>query len=99
MRFHCIGADPPPAIRALGSEPGIVVHGHVPDLVPYMERVRVAVERHHGWGSAPVTLSLGVAAMLAAPGGDATQLRARAEHALQLAQRQGRNRVAAFSGW
>lgn len=63
------------------------------------QRVRVAVERHHGWGGAPVTLSLGVAAMLAAPGGDATQLRARAEHALQLAQRQGRNRVAAFSGW
>lgn len=62
------------------------------------QRVRQAVERH-GWGDVPVTLSLGVAAMLPAPGGDPTQLRARAEHALQLAQRQGRNRVAAFSGW
>lgn len=62
------------------------------------QRVRLAVERH-GWGGAPVTLSLGVAAMLAAPGSDAAQLRARAEHALQLAQRQGRSRVAAFSGW
>lgn len=62
------------------------------------QRVRQAVERH-GWGSTPVTLSLGVAAMLPLPDGDPTQLRARAEHALQLAQRQGRNRVAAFSGW
>ncbi len=62
------------------------------------QRVRQAVERH-GWGDAPVTLSLGVAAMLPAPDGDPAQLRARAEHALQLAQRQGRNRVAAFSGW
>lgn len=61
-------------------------------------RVRQAVERH-GWAGSPVTLSLGVAAMLAAPGSDAAQLRARAEHALELAQRQGRNRVAAFSGW
>lgn len=62
------------------------------------QRVRQAVERH-GWGDVPVTLSLGVAAMLPAPDGDPAQLRARAEHALQLAQRQGRNRVAAFSGW
>lgn len=62
------------------------------------QRVRQAVERH-GWGDASVTLSLGVAAMLPAPDGDPAQLRARAEHALQLAQRQGRNRVAAFSGW
>jgi len=62
------------------------------------QRVRQAVERHV-WGAVPVTLSLGVAAMLPAPDGDPTQLRARAEHALQLAQRQGRNRVAAFSGW
>lgn len=62
------------------------------------QRVRQAVERH-GWGSSPVTLSLGVAALVPAPAGDPAQLRARAEHALQLAQRQGRNRVAAFSGW
>lgn len=62
------------------------------------QRVRHAVERH-GWGSSPVTLSLGVAALVPVPAGDPTQLRARAEHALQLAQRQGRNRVAAFSGW
>jgi len=43
LRFHCIGADPPPAVQALASEPGIVVHGHVPDLSPYMDKVRVAV--------------------------------------------------------
>lgn len=43
VRFHCIGADPPAQIRALAAQPGIVVHGHVPDLVPYMEGARVAV--------------------------------------------------------
>ncbi|MFO7338393.1 MAG: glycosyltransferase [Lysobacteraceae bacterium] len=43
IRFHCIGADPPPEVRALAGEPGILVHGHVPDLAPYMDRVRVAV--------------------------------------------------------
>jgi GT2 family glycosyltransferase len=43
VRFHCIGAEPPAEVRALAQQPGIVVHGHVPDLAPYMDRVRVAV--------------------------------------------------------
>ncbi|WP_372018642.1 glycosyltransferase [Pseudoxanthomonas sp. 10H] len=43
VRFHCIGADPPPAVLALAAEPGIVVHGHVPDLGPYMDGSRIAV--------------------------------------------------------
>ncbi len=43
VRFHCIGAEPPDAVRALAAEPGIVVHGHVPDLAPYMEGARIAV--------------------------------------------------------
>ena len=41
--FHCIGADPPPDILALQQQEGIVVHGHVPDLAPYMDGARVAV--------------------------------------------------------
>lgn len=43
MRFHCIGGDAPAQITALASEPGIVVHGHVPDIAPYMSGARVAV--------------------------------------------------------
>ena len=41
--FHCIGAAPPPAISALARHPGVVVHGHVPDLLPAMHGMRIAV--------------------------------------------------------
>ncbi|RDZ26946.1 glycosyltransferase [Lysobacter silvisoli] len=43
LRFHCIGADTPPEIAALASAPGIEIHGHVPDLDPYMDGARIAV--------------------------------------------------------
>ncbi len=43
VRFHCIGAGPTAEIRALAEIPGIEVHGHVPDLDPYMDQVRIAV--------------------------------------------------------
>lgn len=43
VRFHCIGADAPALVRALAQHPGILVHGHVPDLAPYMDKVRLAV--------------------------------------------------------
>lgn len=43
VRFHCIGGDCPPEILALGEQPGIQVHGHVPDIAPYMDGVRVAL--------------------------------------------------------
>ena len=43
VRFHCIGSDTPSVIEALATQPGIEVHGHVPDLAPYMDGVRVAV--------------------------------------------------------
>jgi len=44
IRFHCIGADVPDALRALAAgQPGVEVHGHVPDLAPYMDGCRVAV--------------------------------------------------------
>ena len=42
-RFHCIGAEPPDDIARLDGRDGIRVHGHVPDLVPYMDGCRVAV--------------------------------------------------------
>lgn len=41
--FHVIGADPPDAVAALSAMPGIRVHGHVPDIAPFMREVRVAV--------------------------------------------------------
>lgn len=41
--FHCIGADVPDNIRRFADRPGVVVHGHVPDLAPYMDGVRIAV--------------------------------------------------------
>lgn len=43
VRLHCIGAEPPNEIRALQEIPGITVHGHVPDLAPYMDGARLAV--------------------------------------------------------
>src|SRR5690606_12235755 len=43
VRFHCIGGDVPPEIAALAAEPGVTVHGHVPDIAPYMDGCRLAV--------------------------------------------------------
>jgi len=41
--FHCIGADAPPEILALATVDGVRLHGHVPDLAPYMDGARIAV--------------------------------------------------------
>jgi glycosyltransferase involved in cell wall biosynthesis len=43
VRFHCIGGDVPGEIAALATQPGVVVHGHVPDITPYMDGARIAV--------------------------------------------------------
>jgi len=44
IRFHCIGADVPPALQTLAaSQPGVQIHGFVPVVTPYMEDVRIAV--------------------------------------------------------
>ena len=43
VRFHCIGGDVPGDIAALAAQAGVIVHGHVPDIAPYMEGARVAV--------------------------------------------------------
>ncbi|MDQ3205535.1 MAG: glycosyltransferase [Pseudomonadota bacterium] len=43
LRFHCIGADVPGAVAALATRPGVNVHGHVPDLSPFMDGARVCV--------------------------------------------------------
>jgi GT2 family glycosyltransferase/glycosyltransferase involved in cell wall biosynthesis len=43
IRFHCIGSHVVAAVDALSSEPGVVVHGHVPDITPYMDGCRLSV--------------------------------------------------------
>ena len=44
LHFHCIGADVPESLRGLAAlQPGVTVHGHVPDLAPFMDGCRVAV--------------------------------------------------------
>ena len=43
IRFHCIGGDAPVEISALGSEQGVEIHGHVPDLQPWLDHCRVSV--------------------------------------------------------
>ncbi|HZW17316.1 MAG TPA: glycosyltransferase [Luteimonas sp.] len=41
--FHCIGGDVPAAVAALAAHEGVTVHGHVPDIAPYMDGCRIAV--------------------------------------------------------
>jgi GT2 family glycosyltransferase len=43
IRFHCIGGDVVEAVGALAGRDGITVHGHVPDIAPYMDGCRVAL--------------------------------------------------------
>ena len=43
VAFHCIGSDPPASLLALGQAAGVQVHGHVPDLDPAMNGMRIAV--------------------------------------------------------
>ncbi|MFC3714964.1 glycosyltransferase [Luteimonas soli] len=43
IAFHCIGGDVPESISALDGREGITIHGHVPDIAPYMDGCRVAV--------------------------------------------------------
>lgn len=43
LRLHCIGADAPPDIWALANVPGVHIHGHVPDLRPWLDGCRMAV--------------------------------------------------------
>ncbi len=43
VRLHCIGSDVPAEIAALSDHPGVVVHGHVPDIAPFMDGCRIAL--------------------------------------------------------
>jgi GT2 family glycosyltransferase len=41
--FHCVGGDVPADVQALAAQPGVRVHGHVPDIAPFMDGARIAV--------------------------------------------------------
>ena len=43
VHFHCIGDGPTPEIQALARQEGVRVHGHVPDLAPFMDGCRIAL--------------------------------------------------------
>ena len=43
LQFHCIGSHTPPQIEALAVLPGVVVHGHVADIDPFMDGSRIAI--------------------------------------------------------
>jgi glycosyltransferase involved in cell wall biosynthesis len=42
-RLHVVGGDVPSPVAALGNEPGVEVHGYLPDIEPLMDGCRLAV--------------------------------------------------------
>lgn len=43
IRLHLVGADAPESVLALGRQPGVRFHGHVPDLDALLDRSRISV--------------------------------------------------------
>ena len=43
ITFHCIGGDVPEAVARLHGVAGVQIHGHVPDLQPWLDGCRVSV--------------------------------------------------------
>lgn len=43
VRLHCIGSDITPEIHALAGRDGVTIHGHVPDIEPFMDGCRIAL--------------------------------------------------------
>lgn len=41
--FHIVGSKAPDEVRALGERPGVMFHGFVPDVAPFMDDCRLAV--------------------------------------------------------
>lgn len=52
VKFHCIGSNAPGQILALARHEGVIVHGHVPEITPYMDGARI--------GLAPLRYGAGV---------------------------------------
>ena len=60
VTFNCIGSHPPPDILALTARPGVIVHGHVAEIGPYMDggRISVAPLRYGAGVKGKVNLSM-----------------------------------------
>ncbi|MBX6393240.1 MAG: TIGR03087 family PEP-CTERM/XrtA system glycosyltransferase [Burkholderiales bacterium] len=43
LRLYIVGADPSPAVRELGRQPGVIVTGSVPDVRPYVRNSALMV--------------------------------------------------------
>ena len=43
VRFHCIGSHVPDEVLAFNAVDGVIVHGHLPDIAPYMDGARIAL--------------------------------------------------------
>lgn len=43
IQLHCIGADVPASIAGLAQRAGVHVHGHVPNVQPWLDHCRVSV--------------------------------------------------------
>src|SRR5690606_8298278 len=43
VTFHIVGSKAPDSVRALGEREGIMFHGFVPDIAPFMDNCRLAV--------------------------------------------------------
>lgn len=52
VKFHCIGSHVPDDIAALAQHAGVIIHGHLPDIAPYMDGARI--------GLAPLRYGAGV---------------------------------------
>lgn len=61
--FRIVGRDPPPAVRRLGAQDGVIVTGSVPDVRPYLASA-AAVVAPYRFGSGikhkiPIAMSMG----------------------------------------
>ncbi len=86
-------------VRYGGEEFALLLAGReVHEALVAAERVRLAVCSAQ-WAGNPVTVSVGVAAVMPVSDGDPNLLIARADFALYDAKRRGRNRVEIFESW
>lgn len=88
VRFHCIGGHVPPAVASLASQPGVIVHGHVPDIAPYMDGCRIALAplRYGAGVKGKVNLSMAHGQPVVATPGAVEGMHLRHEHDVLVAE-------------
>ena len=83
LRFHLIGSKAPAEVRALGDLPGVVFHGFVADIEPFLDGCRLAVaplrygagvkgkvNMSMSYGQPVIATGIAVEGMFAEPGHD-----------------------------